>query len=100
MNKKLIKYLQTICDVFSWPLELNVQQNVVHSNRMRSPRSTTPKHSAYISGTAEGIENASEADVQSGSPGIQHSLSNHAAKGVERVGEGRPGRWKMKEAAN
>jgi hypothetical protein len=68
---------------------------------MTSPvRSTTPKYSAYKSGTAEGIEDASKADVQSVSLGIQHSLSNHAGKGVERIGEGKPGRWKLKEAAN
>lgn len=27
--------------------------------------------------------------------GIQHSLSNHDGKGVERVGEARPYRWRL-----
>jgi hypothetical protein len=49
---------------------------------------------------AEGIEDASKADVQSVSLGIQHSLKNHEGKGVHIVGEARPSRWKMQEASN
>jgi hypothetical protein len=48
---------------------------------------------------AEGIETR-KADVQSVSLGIQHSLKNHEGKGVEIVGEARPARWRLKEAAN
>ena len=44
---------------------------------------------------AEGIE-ASKADVQSVSLGIQHSLKNHDGKGVEIMGEARPARWQLR----
>ena len=46
--------------------------------------------------TAEGIE-ASTADVQNVALGIQHSLKNHAGKGVEIIGESRPARWRLAE---
>jgi hypothetical protein len=49
--------------------------------------------------TKEGIE-AGKADVQSVSLGIQHSLKNHEGKGVQIVGEVRPARWRLKEAAS
>jgi hypothetical protein len=49
--------------------------------------------------TKEGIE-AGNADVQSVSLGIQHSLKNHEGNGVQIVGEARPARWRLKEAAN
>jgi hypothetical protein len=45
----------------------------------------------------EGIEDASKADVQSVSLGIQHSLKNHESKGVQIVGEARPAQWKLKD---
>ena len=45
--------------------------------------------------TKEGIEDASKADVQGVSLGIQHSLKNHEGKGVEIVGEARPARWRL-----
>jgi hypothetical protein len=48
---------------------------------------------------AEGIETA-KADVQSVALAVQHGLKNHEGKGVEIVGEVRPARWKLKEAAN
>jgi hypothetical protein len=38
--------------------------------------------------------------MQSVSLGIQHSLKNHEGKGVQIVGEARPARWKLKEAAS
>jgi hypothetical protein len=50
--------------------------------------------------TVEGIADASKEDVQSVSLGIQHSLKNHEGRGVQIVGEARPARWKLKEAAN
>jgi len=31
---------------------------------------------------------------------ISSSLRNHAGKGVRRVNEGAPARWRLKEAAN
>jgi hypothetical protein len=31
--------------------------------------------------------------------GIQHSLKNHNGKGVQNVAEGKPAKWKLKEAA-
>lgn len=42
-------------------------------------------------------EDASKEDVQNVSLGIQHSLANHDGKGVERVGEARPYRWRLKD---
>jgi hypothetical protein len=48
---------------------------------------------------AESIE-ASKADAQAVALSIQHSLKNREGKGVEIVGEARPARWRLKEAAN
>jgi hypothetical protein len=47
-----------------------------------------------------GVQDASKEDVQAVAQGMQHSLSNHEGNGIERVGERKPGRWKLKEAAN
>jgi hypothetical protein len=43
-----------------------------------------------------GVQDASKDDVQNVGLGIQHSLANHDGKGVERVGEARPYRWRIK----
>lgn len=44
---------------------------------------------------AEGVEDASKADMQSVALSVQHSLKNHEGKGVERVGEASPARWRL-----
>jgi hypothetical protein len=45
---------------------------------------------------AEGVDDAGKADVQNVALGIQHSLKNHDGKGVQRVGEARPARWRLR----
>lgn len=47
---------------------------------------------------AHGIGDAEKADVQNVALGIQHSLKNHEGKGVERVGEAVPARWRLKSS--
>jgi hypothetical protein len=59
---------------------------------------TTPEIGAIIL-QKEGIE-ASQTDAQAVALSIQHRLKNHEGKGVEIVGEARPARWRLKEAAN
>ncbi|MBI5264613.1 MAG: hypothetical protein HY852_22695 [Bradyrhizobium sp.] len=44
---------------------------------------------------AHGVQGASKEEVQNISLGIQHSLANHDGKGVERVGEARPYKWRL-----
>ena len=44
---------------------------------------------------AHGVEDASKEDAQNVALGIQHSLKNHEGKGVERVGEAVPARWRL-----
>jgi hypothetical protein len=44
---------------------------------------------------AHGVQDASKEEVQNVSLGIQHSLANHLGKGVERVGEARPYKWRI-----
>jgi hypothetical protein len=48
---------------------------------------------------AHGVEDASKDDTQNIALGIQHSLKNHEGKGVERVGEASPARWRLKVPA-
>jgi hypothetical protein len=49
---------------------------------------------------AHDVKNADKAAAQTVAQGIQYSLMNHAGKGVQKVGEARPARWQLKEAAN
>ncbi|MBR0896821.1 hypothetical protein JQ616_17820 [Bradyrhizobium tropiciagri] len=44
---------------------------------------------------ANGVQDATGDDVQGIALGIQHSLKNHEGKGVERVGEANPARWRV-----
>jgi hypothetical protein len=44
---------------------------------------------------AHGVEDATKEDAQNVALGIQHSLKNHDGKGVERVGEASPARWRL-----
>ena len=44
---------------------------------------------------AHGVEDATKEDAQTVALGIQHSLKNHEGKGVERVGEVSPARWRV-----
>jgi hypothetical protein len=48
--------------------------------------------------TAHGVTDASHDDVNSIGLGIFRSLQNHDGKGVERVGEASPARWRIKIA--
>jgi hypothetical protein len=49
---------------------------------------------------AHGVEDATKEEAQTVALGIQHSLKNHDGRGVERVGEASPARWKLKQSAN
>ena len=44
---------------------------------------------------AADVKDADKAAAQSVALGIQHSLRNHDGKGVQRVGESSPARWKL-----
>jgi hypothetical protein len=59
----------------------------------------SPRNGGAAILAAEDIE-ASKADAQAAALSIQHSLKNHEGKGVEIVGEARPARRQLKQAAN
>ncbi|WP_409188349.1 hypothetical protein [Bradyrhizobium sp. RDM4] len=44
---------------------------------------------------AQDVQDASKEDMQNVALGIQHSLANHDGKGVEKVGEARPYKWRL-----
>jgi hypothetical protein len=44
---------------------------------------------------AADVKDADKAAAQSVALGIQHSLKNHNGKGVQRVGEASPARWRL-----
>ena len=46
---------------------------------------------------ARGVQDASKDEVQNVALGIQHSLANHDGKGIQRVGEARPYRWRLQD---
>jgi hypothetical protein len=48
---------------------------------------------------AADVPNASKTDAQVVAQGILRSLISHNGKGVENVADGKPAKWKMKEAA-
>jgi hypothetical protein len=59
---------------------------------------TEPMTTAEIAGAvlaAHGVQDASLDDMQGIALAIQHSLKNHESKGVERVGESSPARWRL-----
>lgn len=62
------------------------------------PMTTTELANSVLA--AHGVQDASKDDMLSIALGIQHSLANHDGNRVERVGDARPARWKLKEAAN
>jgi hypothetical protein len=45
--------------------------------------------------TASGVENATEDGARNVALGSSTSLKNHEGKGVERVGEAVPARWRI-----
>jgi len=47
---------------------------------------------------AADVKDADKKDAQSVAIGIQHSLKNHAGRGVERVGEASPARWRIRSS--
>lgn len=57
------------------------------------PMTTTELAKAVLA--AHGVQNATSDDVQGIALGIQHSLKNHERKGVERVGEASPAKWRI-----
>nr|WP_166294410.1 hypothetical protein [Bradyrhizobium sp. 2S1]MCK7670841.1 hypothetical protein [Bradyrhizobium sp. 2S1] len=57
------------------------------------PMTTTELAEAVLKN--HGVVNASKPDLQLIALGIQHSLKNHEGKGVERVGEATPARWRL-----
>lgn len=60
-----------------------------------APEPMTAQELAAAILAAHGVQDASKEDVQNVALGIQHSLANHDGKGVERVGEARPYRWRI-----
>lgn len=56
------------------------------------PMTTAEMGAAVLA--AEGID-ATKEDAQAVALGIQHSLKNHEGKGVERVGEASPAKWRI-----
>lgn len=57
------------------------------------PMTTTELANAVLA--AHGVQDASKDDVLNIALGIQHSLANHNGKGVERVGDGKPYKWRL-----
>ncbi|MGY8638153.1 hypothetical protein RAD15_37350 [Bradyrhizobium sp. 14AA] len=60
-----------------------------------APEPMTAQELAAAILAAHGVQDASKEDVQSVALGIQHSLANHDGKGVERVGDARPYKWRL-----
>jgi hypothetical protein len=59
------------------------------------PMTTTELAKAVIA--AHGIEGATSEEIQGIALAVQHSLKNHEGKGVERVGEASPARWRLSQ---
>lgn len=49
---------------------------------------------------AADIKNASKTDAQIVAAGIMRSLLSHNGNGIQNVADGKPAKWKLKEAAN